>query len=99
MAIGPEEGKSGFAVGRGRRIRGSSIGGPDTKEFIPTQLGGLSGGVNQRPRGSSVGGVAPEVGDDNVGTVRRPRGSSMGGPDSMVFVPASFAASRFEDSD
>lgn len=53
MAIGPEEGKTGFAAGRGRplaiaadssdgqgdvdvqRPRGSSMGGPDSKVFVP----------------------------------------------------------------
>lgn len=50
MAMGPEEGKTGFAAGRGRplatppaegggiprRPRGSSMGGPDAKEFVPS---------------------------------------------------------------
>ncbi|CAM9631662.1 unnamed protein product, partial [Sphacelaria rigidula] len=50
MALGPEEGKAGFAAGRGRpletppvegggiprRPRGSSMGGPDAKEFVPS---------------------------------------------------------------
>lgn len=56
MAIGPEEGKGGFAAGRGRRIempssdggdvqrrpRGSSMGGPDAKEFVPSFVLGVS---------------------------------------------------------
>lgn len=49
MAVGPEEGKSGFAAGRGRPIvvespgndalrrpRGSSMGGVDSKVFVPS---------------------------------------------------------------
>ncbi|CAM9294013.1 unnamed protein product, partial [Ectocarpus fasciculatus] len=50
MAVGPEEGKSGFAAGRGRPIvvaesspnevlrrpRGSSMGGADSKVFVPS---------------------------------------------------------------
>ena len=90
MALGPEEGKPGFAAGRGRRIRGSSIGGPDTKEFVPTQLGGLGGGTRQD---SAPTGVDDENGD----TTRRPRGSSIGGPESKVFVPALLAESSIED--
>ena len=48
MAVGPEEGKTGFAAGRGRPIvaesagnvlrrpRGSSMGGVDSKVFVPS---------------------------------------------------------------
>lgn len=47
MAVGPEEGKNGFAAGRGRPIaeagndvlrrpRGSSMGGVDSKVFVPS---------------------------------------------------------------
>lgn len=46
MAIGPEEGKSGFAAGRGRpverRPRGSSMGGVDSKEFVPASVLGVA---------------------------------------------------------
>lgn len=55
MAAGPEEGKSGFAAGRGRPI-----------VVAPSPAGGGVGGtagndVLRRPRGSSMGGVDSKV--------------------------------------
>ncbi len=55
MAVGPEEGKSGFAAGRGR---------PIVVEPPPAGGGGVgtgSGDVLRRPRGSSMGGADSKV--------------------------------------
>jgi len=55
MAVGPEEGKNGFAAGRGR---------PIVVEPPPAGGGGVgtgSGDVLRRPRGSSMGGADSKV--------------------------------------